>query len=125
MVKRKEGKFVIKIIDFGLSKILLQNETTSEVYGTLIYLAPEVIKKSNYDLKIDIWSYGVLLYYLFYLEMPFDGDEIEAIFYKICYDYSHLKKLKKSKNRIDNIILNCLNKNPDERLCINNIELLL
>ena len=39
---------VPKIVDFGLSKIMGPNQTSNEPFGTLGYVAPEVLKKESY-----------------------------------------------------------------------------
>lgn len=51
---------LLKISDFGLSKIL-QNCNT--VCGTKLYASPEIINNEmNYTHKVDVWSAGVVLY---------------------------------------------------------------
>lgn len=54
----------IKLIDFWLSTILGYEENTNEPFGTINYMAPEVLKKSNYNNKGDIWSFGIVIYYI-------------------------------------------------------------
>jgi serine/threonine protein kinase len=51
----------IKLIDFGLSKEI-GNERTSTVCGSPEYMAPEVIRKNSYSYAVDFWSFGILLY---------------------------------------------------------------
>lgn len=62
----------IRILDFGLSKILGPGEKCTESYGTIGYAAPEVIKETPYDFKADIWSLGVIAYFLFSGRLPFE-----------------------------------------------------
>ena len=62
----------IRILDFGLSKILGPGEKCNESYGTPGYAAPEVIRQNKYDFKADIWSIGVITYFLFCAKLPFD-----------------------------------------------------
>jgi len=61
-----------KIVDFGLSKIIGPTETASEPFGTLGYVAPEVLKKQPYTYSCDIWSLGCILYALLSGSLPFD-----------------------------------------------------
>ena len=61
----------IKLIDFGLSKIIGYYESTNETYGTLFYISPEIIHKKNYNYKEDVWSFGVICYFLLNQKMPF------------------------------------------------------
>ena len=48
----------IRILDFGLSKILGPNEYCNEPYGTLSYVAPEVLLEKPYNKAVDMWSLG-------------------------------------------------------------------
>ena len=51
----------IKIIDFGLSKVMLSDELLFEKCGTPSFVAPEVLTYQGYDSKVDIWSAGCIL----------------------------------------------------------------
>ena len=64
---------VAKIADFGNSRIVDQEQLTemTSVAGTLVYLAPEA-QGSNYNEKIDIFSYGHLMLFIFTDEFPND-----------------------------------------------------
>ena len=61
----------LKLIDFGLSKIIGFYESTNESYGTLFYISPEIIHKKDYNYKEDVWSFGVICYFLLNQKMPF------------------------------------------------------
>ena len=39
--------------------------------GTLNYTAPEILKGEPYDMKVDIWSLGVIFYQMVYKRMPY------------------------------------------------------
>ncbi len=60
--------------DFGSANAKVNTRTFA---GTLIYMAPEMIKKENYDISIDIWSLGVLFYELVTGKSPFVTKNIE------------------------------------------------
>jgi calcium-dependent protein kinase len=72
----------IKIIDFGASLNVKQDETLSKRIGTPYYIAPEVIK-GDYDSKCDLWSIGVLTYILMSGIPPFTGDTNKEIYKKV------------------------------------------
>lgn len=63
----------IKLADFGLSQILIDtdDEKKKEFVGTQEYCAPEVISAEHYGKESDIWSYGCVLYSMFYKQLPF------------------------------------------------------
>lgn len=69
----------VKMIDFGLSKDFSGSEIMSTMSGSPYYIAPEVFLQ-NYNMKIDIWSLGVVLYIMLSGKVPFPGNsELEII----------------------------------------------
>lgn len=63
----------VKLLDFGNSRQMGENEAMHGVYGTAYYVAPEVLE-GRYDEKCDIWSIGVILYMLLSGNPPFNGN---------------------------------------------------
>ena len=63
---------VPKLVDFGLAKILGPTEKSDEPFGTLGYVAPEVLKKEPYSFSCDMWSLGCICYALLSGSLPFD-----------------------------------------------------
>ena len=74
----------IKIMDFGLSKIVAPDETSKEPFGTITYVAPEVLLRRPYNKSVDLWSLGVIAHALLVGSMPFDGKSEEEIGNMIC-----------------------------------------
>lgn len=74
LTRKKNGGFVCKIGDFGFAKVL--NKTAQTNCGTTLYMAPEVMAHLPYDHKADIWSTGVVLYYMLFGEYPFKNINI-------------------------------------------------
>jgi len=73
MMSEKNHKIaIVKIVDFGLSKILGVTEKSNDTYGTLSYAAPEVITNNDYNNTVDIWSMGVILFFLICGYLPFN-----------------------------------------------------
>ena len=64
--------FIIKIADFGLSKVLNANKNATTSAGTDYFKAPEV-ETGNYTDKCDLYSIGIILYVLKMGEYIFDG----------------------------------------------------
>jgi serine/threonine protein kinase len=63
-----------KLVDFGLTKIIGPSETAVEPFGTLGYVAPEVLKKEPYSFSCDLWSLGCIIYAVISGSLPFDND---------------------------------------------------
>ena len=61
-----------KLVDFGLAKMIGPNETAVEPFGTLGYVAPEVLQKQPYSYSCDMWSFGCIIYALLSGSLPFD-----------------------------------------------------
>jgi calcium-dependent protein kinase len=69
-----------KLVDFGLARIISPNETANEPFGTLGYVAPEVLKKKPYSFSCDVWSIGCIMHALLTGSLPFDhGSQRETI----------------------------------------------
>jgi serine/threonine protein kinase len=126
----------LKIIDFGLSKILSINEMTNEPYGSLSYKAPELIMHKDYNHKVDVWSLGITIYYITYKMLPFEegnredvknaiiNDPVPYFANNILFDLIYLKEPIKINKKDDkevkssmlfSIIKDCLIKNPSKR----------
>ena len=74
-----EDNFTAKIIDFGLSKVITPLSRTNETFGSLLFCSPEILLSIPYNVKTDIWSLGVIAFFLEYTVFPFDirGNEAE------------------------------------------------
>ena len=72
---RSSLEIEVKIIDFGLSKILVgTNGVTSTFLGTRGYLAPEILQRRPYSKSVDAWALGVIVFVLLCGCLPFDDD---------------------------------------------------
>jgi len=68
-----------KIVDFGLSKIIGPSQTSLDPFGTLSYVAPEVLLQRPYGKEVDVWSLGVITYLLLSAVLPFDDEDEKEI----------------------------------------------
>ena len=103
----KNGQYTIKLGDYGFSKIL-QKSYFSSVLGTMYYEAPE-IKFSNFDEekftnKTDLWSVGILIYYLCFKKFPIDNK------------YKFTNKDSTNNKELDDLISKLLEINPEKRI---------
>ena len=64
MLSEENNLNSIKIIDFGLSAQNFEYFYNFNYCGTFIYMAPEEIEKKSYNLSVDMWSIGILMYML-------------------------------------------------------------
>lgn len=63
--------FIIKLADFGFAKYVENNLLLQSYCGTPITMAPEILKRKQYNQKCDIWSLGVIIYRMLFGEYPF------------------------------------------------------
>ena len=74
----------IKIADFGLANMMSDGDFLKTSCGSPNYAAPEVISGNLYaGPEVDVWSSGVILYALLCGSLPFDDENITALFKKI------------------------------------------
>eukprot|EP01104_Vermistella_antarctica_P018172 TRINITY_DN6644_c0_g1_i1.p1 TRINITY_DN6644_c0_g1~~TRINITY_DN6644_c0_g1_i1.p1 ORF type:complete len:429 (+),score=87.28 TRINITY_DN6644_c0_g1_i1:205-1491(+) len=64
----------LRLVDFGLSRVLTEGETLQRECGSSLFMAPEVdsVRQSHYGLAADLWSVGVVVYLLLCGYCPFD-----------------------------------------------------
>ena len=55
----------MKIIDFGLAGEQKDYNPLHDNCGTLLYMAPEVALRKDYNRSVDIWSLGILVFVMF------------------------------------------------------------
>ncbi len=75
MMSDNTERAIPKLIDFGLARILKPGEKSDEPFGTLGYVAPEVLRKESYSFQCDLWSLGCISYALLSGTLPFDHTE--------------------------------------------------
>jgi calcium/calmodulin-dependent protein kinase I len=72
----------IRLIDFGFAVYkdkLNELPVVEKFAGTPGFLAPEMYRQENYDEKIDIFSLGIILYFMLAGKLPFQSDFLEEI----------------------------------------------
>jgi len=87
LVPGPDGSELVKVVDFGLAKLLTSDATkltvTGSVVGTPHYLSPEQALGQATDGRADLFACGVVLYELLAGVRPFDGKDIAELVQKI------------------------------------------
>ncbi len=114
----------IKLTDFGLSRFMPETadySLTGET-GTVRYMAPEVYNNQPYYLNVDIYSLGLIMYYLSTREKPFVDYTTETIgvYFKTPDLFFSTRKVKEKNLR--SLINHCIEKNPELRWDINAVS---
>ncbi len=121
------GRGEIKVLDFGLAKILQQTDQDATlslalteplaVIGTLPYAAPEQLRGENTDARTDNWGLGTVLYEMATSQRPFREELaprlIDAILHKPPAPLRGLNRAIPAE--LERIILKCLEKDPENR----------
>ena len=107
------GKMELKLGDFGLAKKLsFRDEKISERVGTPAYMAPEILENMGYSLEVDIWSLGVIMYYLIIGKLPFNKPNQEDI-KRVSYTFPKKAIISRAaKNLIEQILVKDPKKRP-------------
>ena len=115
--KDNKNRINVKIIDYGFSRILGKLDCLSESLNSLYsvkYSSPQITNKLPYNFKADIWSIGILFYYILYNKYPFENNgKINKL--KITYEKNS------NFNNILNLIQRCLIIDPKKRPKIEDI----
>ncbi|XP_031624193.1 ovarian-specific serine/threonine-protein kinase Lok-like [Contarinia nasturtii] len=77
LLASSEENTLLKISDFGLSKLVKNNSELRTLCGTPMYVAPEILEtkgEGTYTEKVDIWSLGVVLFTMLSGSLPFADD---------------------------------------------------
>lgn len=108
-----------KIADYGISCILSGGSKPKEMTGetgTYRYMAPEVLKsEKNYDYKVDIWSFGMLVYAI-YEDVPYKYQSMEEFMKQITSEHPTSKlKLDRLESCITKLIVNTVQSDVKKR----------
>lgn len=74
-----DKKNVVKIADFGLAKLLMkdQTKTSTNMRGTMGYMAPEWLKNTPVTTKVDVYSFGVMLLEIIFCRRHIELNQFE------------------------------------------------
>ena len=106
----------IKVIDFRFGKDLKEKDCTNTFIGSIHYMAPEMLKGKQYSFSIDIWAIGVIIYELFYGQLPYgiNMKDTQTLLSDIQDKKIYLLN-KQQYHHINNMIKDLLHKNSSKR----------
>lgn len=127
LIQRSGGIELIKVLDFGISKVALTGSAfTSRIpmvrtvmpMGSPVYMSPEQIRASkNIDFRTDIWSMGCVLHELLTGKPAFDAPSLTQLSATILEE--HPPKISEMRpvvpRELDAIVQRCLEKAPEKR----------
>jgi len=108
----------VKLTDFGIARITDSSKTkTGMVLGTPSYMSPEQLSGKKVDGRSDLFSLGVMLYQLLTGKLPFTGDSMAALMFKIANEpHQSLLELRPDlPARLGPIIDKALQKSANDR----------
>ncbi len=110
-----DENFKVKLCDFGLAKHKSElNIGSGQFSGTPAYMAPELFLKKAYDEKIDVFSFGTLIWEILVRKVPYDGYEVSEIKSKVLAEEKlFLPKIVPAQ--FGNIINSCRSINSSRR----------
>ncbi len=113
LIKKTKGEIKLKLIDFGLCEL---NSNVPKDYkkGTAEYIAPEILQGEGVDSRVDLYSLGVVLYFLIYRKLPFSSEDELEIFNSAINNEPDYPSVEYSK-QILTVLKKLLNKFPSQR----------
>jgi serine/threonine protein kinase len=84
ITEREESYDFVKVLDFGIAKVLVQDELLAEtvqgaVFGTPEYMSPEAARGDDVDLRADVYSLGVILFDMLCGRPPFEAPQSSEV----------------------------------------------
>ncbi|KAK1296230.1 Serine/threonine-protein kinase HT1 [Acorus calamus] len=105
----------VKVADFGTSCLETQGRAAKGNMGTYRWMAPEMIKGKPYTRKVDVYSFGIVLWELTTALVPFQGMTPVQAAYAASEKNLRPQLSEKSSPVVNNLIKNCWSANPSKR----------
>ena len=108
----------VKVTDFGIARITDSSKTkTGLVLGTPSFMSPEQIAGKKVDGRSDLYSLGVMLFQMLAGVLPFRGDSMAELMYKIANEPASDIRIIRAEipEKLANIVARSISKGPDTR----------
>ena len=117
-----DEKQMPRLGDFGITRLIPSDEEKiTRKIGTPAYMAPEVFLGSKYSTPADIYSFGLILFEMSECHVPLEHYSREELFSFFKSDELTLPFTKITPKPLKDLILKCINKNPEQRPTANEI----
>ncbi|XP_063371718.1 serine/threonine-protein kinase ULK3-like [Cydia amplana] len=80
--KGSDGKYILKVADFGFARFLSDESRQKMVRGSPLYMAPEMLH-GDYTASVDLWSVGVIMYECLFGTAPYSSATLQELINKI------------------------------------------
>lgn len=113
------GIGVIKLADFGLSKVIWDAKTMTPC-GTVGYTAPEIVNDQRYSKSVDMWALGCVLYTILCGFPPFYDEDVQVLTEKVARgEYTFLSPWwDEISKEAKGLVAHLLTVDPDKRYTI-------
>jgi serine/threonine-protein kinase len=123
LARGASGKFEVKVLDFGIAKVMdmaggMGSKTKTGIFlGTPAYMSPEQIAKpKTVDARSDLWSVGVMMYKMVTGRPPFQGQSEVDRLASILHDTPEpVEQIDPKLQPIAEFMVRALEKDPDRR----------
>ncbi|XP_055827890.1 serine/threonine/tyrosine-protein kinase HT1-like [Solanum dulcamara] len=105
----------VKVADFGISCLESQCGSAKGFTGTYRWMAPEMIKEKNHTKKVDVYSFGIVLWELLTALTPFDDMTPEQAAFAVCQKKARPPIPAACPAAIRKLIKQCWANNPRKR----------
>jgi serine/threonine protein kinase len=124
--RRNDGRALVKVLDFGISKVQSVDDdpfegnltATRAVVGSPLYMSPEQLRDAKrVDPRTDVWSLGMILYELITGGPAFESDTLLGLTAAVAADAPVPPRVKRPdiSAELDAVVLRCLEKDPTKR----------
>ena len=112
---KEKKNYIIKLSDYGCSKRLISlTKNCKTNIGTVVYMAPEILKGKEYNYKCDLWSIGIIIYRLIFGKSPYSGENKNVLINNI--DKLGNKIIKIENKELNDLIKRLLEKESLKRI---------